>query len=38
VFVFVMAMIAGMSMLDLWQRKSPSAIEIENAALATSDG
>jgi uncharacterized protein len=38
VFVFVLAMIAGMSVLDLRQRQSPSAIEIENAALATSDG
>ena len=38
VFVFVMAMIAGMSVLDLWQRHAPSAIAIENAALANSDG
>jgi uncharacterized membrane protein YedE/YeeE len=38
VFVFVIAMIAGMSMLDLWQRQAPSAIEFENAALANSDG
>jgi len=38
VVVFVLAMIAGMSVLDLRQRQSPSAIEIENAALATSDG
>jgi uncharacterized membrane protein YedE/YeeE len=38
VFVFVMAMIAGMSVLDLWQRRAPSTIAIENAALANSDG
>jgi uncharacterized membrane protein YedE/YeeE len=38
VFVFVMAMIGGMSALDLWQRRKPSAIAIENAALANSDG
>jgi len=38
VFVFVMAMIAGMSVLDLWQRRVPSTIAIENAALANSDG
>jgi hypothetical protein len=38
VFVFVMAMIAGMSVLDRWQRHAPSAIAIENAALANSDG
>ena len=38
VFIFVMAMIAGMSVLDLWQRRVPSTIAIENAALANSDG
>ena len=38
VFVFVMAMIAGMSALDLWQRRVPSAPAIENAALASPDG
>jgi hypothetical protein len=38
VFAFVMAMIAGMSVLDLWQRRVPSASAIENAALANSDG
>ena len=38
VIVFVVAMIAGMSAQDLWQRRVPSAIAIENAALANSDG
>jgi uncharacterized membrane protein YedE/YeeE len=38
VFVFVIAMIAGMSVFDLWQRQAPSVIEFENAALANSDG
>ena len=38
VFVFVIAMIAGMSVFDLWQRQAPSVIELENAALANSDG
>jgi len=38
VFIFIMAMIAGMSVLDLWQRRVPSTIAIENAALANSDG
>jgi uncharacterized membrane protein YedE/YeeE len=38
VFVFVIAMIAGMSVLDLWQRQAPSVIEFESAALANSDG
>ena len=38
VIVFVIAMIAGMSVLDLWQRRVPSAIAIENAALANPDG
>jgi uncharacterized membrane protein YedE/YeeE len=38
VIVFVMAMIAGMGVQDLWQRHVPSAIAIENAAFATSDG
>jgi uncharacterized protein len=36
--VFVMAMIGGMSLLDLWQRRAPSTIGIGNAALASSDG
>jgi uncharacterized protein len=36
--VFVMAMIGGMSLLDLWQRRAPSTIAIGNAALASSDG
>jgi uncharacterized membrane protein YedE/YeeE len=38
VLVFVMAMIAGMSVLDLWQRRAPSPIATGNAALANSDG
>ena len=38
VIVFVLAMIGGMSVQDLWQRRLPSAIAIENAALANSDG
>jgi uncharacterized membrane protein YedE/YeeE len=38
VFVFVIAMIAGMSVFDLWQRQASSVIEFENAALANSDG
>ena len=38
VFVFVMAMIAGMGALDLWQRRAPPAISIGNIALASSDG
>ena len=38
VFVFVMAVIAGMSVFDMWQRQATSAIEFENAALANSDG
>jgi len=38
VFVFVAAMMAGMSVLDLWKRRVSSAIAIENAALANSDG
>ena len=38
VFVFVLAMIAGMTVFDLRQRLSPSTVEIENVALATSDG
>jgi uncharacterized membrane protein YedE/YeeE len=38
VIVFVIAMIAGMSAQDLWQRHVPSATAIENAALANSDG
>ena len=38
VVVFVIAMIGGMSVQDMWQRRVPSAIAIENAALANSDG
>lgn len=38
VIVFVIAMIAGMSAQDVWQRRAPSVIAIENAALANSDG
>ena len=38
VIVFVIAMIAGMSAQDLWQRRAPSVKAIENAALANSDG
>jgi uncharacterized protein len=38
VIVFVMAMIAGMSLLDLWQRRVPSTIAIGSSALASSDG
>jgi len=38
VFVFVIAMIAGMSVFDLRQRQAPSVIEFENAVLANSDG
>ena len=38
VFVFVIAMIAGMSVFDLRQRQTPSVIEFENAVLANSDG
>jgi uncharacterized membrane protein YedE/YeeE len=38
VIVFVMAMIGGMSLLDLWQRRVPSTIAIGNSALANSDG
>jgi len=38
VIVFVIAMIAGMSAQDLWQRHVLSATAIENAALANSDG
>jgi hypothetical protein len=38
VIVFVMAMIGGMSLLDLWQRRAPSTTAIGNAALASSDG
>ena len=38
VFVFVIAMIAGMGALDLWQRRVPSAILIGNVVLANSDG
>jgi uncharacterized protein len=38
VIVFVIAMIVGMSAQDLWERRLPSAIAVENAALANSDG
>ena len=38
VFVFVMAMIAGMGALDLRQRRVPSPISTTNVALANSDG
>ena len=38
VFVFVIAMIAGMGVFDIWERQAPSAIEFESAALANSDG
>jgi uncharacterized protein len=38
VIVFVIAMIVGMTVQDLWQRRAPSAIAIEDAALANSDG
>ena len=38
VFVFVIAMIAGMVTLDLWQRRAPPAISIANIALESSDG
>jgi uncharacterized membrane protein YedE/YeeE len=38
VFVFVIAMIGGMSVFDLWQQQARSVIEFENAALANSDG
>jgi len=38
VIVFVIAMIAGMIALDVWQRRAPAVTEIEDAALASSDG
>lgn len=38
VFVFVIAMIAGMSVLDLWQRRVPSTAAIGDAAIANVDG
>lgn len=38
VFAFVIAIIAGMRVFDIWQWQAPSAIEFENAALANSDG
>jgi uncharacterized protein len=38
VFVFVIAMIAGMGVFDIWEWRAPSAIEFENTALANSDG
>ncbi len=38
VIVFVIAMIAGMIALDVWQRRAPAVTEIEDAALANSDG
>jgi uncharacterized protein len=36
VIVFVVAMGAGMVLQDAWQRRAPSAAELEDAALATS--
>jgi uncharacterized membrane protein YedE/YeeE len=38
VFVFVIAMVTGMSVFDLWQRQAPPVMGFENAALANSDG
>ena len=38
VFVFVIAMIAGMGVFDIWEWQVPSVIEFENAAVANSDG
>jgi len=38
VIVFVIAMVAGMSVQDLGQSRLPSAAAIEDAALANSDG
>src|SRR3974390_371706 len=38
VIVFVIAMIAGMSAMDLWKLRVPSATAMEDAALANSDG
>jgi uncharacterized membrane protein YedE/YeeE len=38
VIVFVVAMIAGISVHDWWQRRVPSAITIEEGALANADG
>jgi uncharacterized membrane protein YedE/YeeE len=36
VIVFVAAMVLGMVLQDIWQRRTPSARELEDAALATS--
>jgi uncharacterized membrane protein YedE/YeeE len=38
VIVFVIAMMGGMAALDFWQHRAPAVTEIEDAALATSDG
>ena len=38
VIVFVLAMILGMIAKDLWERHAPSAVAVEDAALANSDG
>jgi uncharacterized protein len=36
VIVFVVAMAAGMVLQDVWQQRTPSPAELEDAALATS--
>jgi uncharacterized membrane protein YedE/YeeE len=36
VIVFVIAMAIGMILQDVWQRRTPSPVELEDAALATS--
>jgi uncharacterized membrane protein YedE/YeeE len=38
VFVFVLAMMAGMIAKDLWERRAPSLTAVEDAAMANSDG
>lgn len=38
VVVFVLAMIVGMAVQDMWQSRVPSITAIEDAALAGSDG
>ncbi len=38
VIAFVIAMMAGMLALDFWQHRAPKATEIEDVALANSDG
>ena len=38
VFAFVLAMIVGMTVKDLWQARLPSPAVIEDAALASPDG